>query len=137
MSPGPQLRRSVAHQGVTPPWRRLSVPGGDPSGASSDRVGFLVWFLARSLHSELPCTDPSGGQAVRAPRGPSVLFDALEGGRDHVSDGVARSWAATLQGFWSWQMEAACRSVDTTLFYSPEGERGPRKTRRELAAKQV
>jgi WhiB family transcriptional regulator, redox-sensing transcriptional regulator len=54
-----------------------------------------------------------------------------------VSDGVARSWAATLQGFWSWQMEAACRSVDTTLFYSPEGERGPRKTRRELAAKQV
>jgi WhiB family transcriptional regulator, redox-sensing transcriptional regulator len=54
-----------------------------------------------------------------------------------VSEGVARSWAATLQGFWSWQMEAACRSVDTTLFYSPEGERGPRKTRRELAAKQV
>ena len=34
-------------------------------------------------------------------------------------------------------MEAACRQVDTTLFYSPEGERGPRKERREAAAKQV
>ncbi len=34
-------------------------------------------------------------------------------------------------------MEAACRQVDTTLFYSPEGERGPRKERREAAAKQI
>jgi WhiB family transcriptional regulator, redox-sensing transcriptional regulator len=54
-----------------------------------------------------------------------------------VSEGLARSWAATLQDFWSWQLEAACRTVDTTLFYSPEGERGPRKARREFAAKQV
>jgi WhiB family transcriptional regulator, redox-sensing transcriptional regulator len=34
-------------------------------------------------------------------------------------------------------MQAACRTVDTALFYSPEGERGSRKARRELAAKQV
>jgi WhiB family transcriptional regulator, redox-sensing transcriptional regulator len=48
-----------------------------------------------------------------------------------------RAWPATLEEFWSWHMEAACRQVDTSLFYSPEGERGPRKERREAAAKQV
>ena len=50
---------------------------------------------------------------------------------------VVRAWPATLEEFWSWHMEAACRRVDTSLFYSPEGERGPRKERREAAAKQV
>ena len=49
----------------------------------------------------------------------------------------AQVWPATLEEFWSWHMAAACRRVDTTLFYSPEGERGPRKERREAAAKQV
>ena len=47
------------------------------------------------------------------------------------------SWPATLMEFWSWYVEAACRAVDITLFYSPEGERGPRKRRRERAAKQI
>jgi WhiB family transcriptional regulator, redox-sensing transcriptional regulator len=54
-----------------------------------------------------------------------------------VSDGSARSLPATVEDFWSWQLEAACQTVDSTLFYSPEGERGPRKARRERAAKQV
>jgi WhiB family redox-sensing transcriptional regulator len=49
----------------------------------------------------------------------------------------APAWPGTLEVFWSWQMEAACRRVDTALFFSPEGERGPRKERRETAAKQV
>jgi WhiB family transcriptional regulator, redox-sensing transcriptional regulator len=49
----------------------------------------------------------------------------------------AQAWPATLEEFWSWHMQAACRQVDTDLFYSPEGERGPRKERREAAAKQV
>jgi WhiB family transcriptional regulator, redox-sensing transcriptional regulator len=49
----------------------------------------------------------------------------------------ATAWPHTLEQFWSWHMDAACRQVDTTLFYSPEGERGPRKERREAAAKQV
>ena len=48
-----------------------------------------------------------------------------------------QAWPATLEEFWTWHMEAACREVDTSLFYSPEGERGPRKERREAAAKQV
>ena len=49
----------------------------------------------------------------------------------------AQAWPATLEEFWTWHMEAACRQVDTSLFYSPEGERGPRKERREAAAKQI
>ena len=47
------------------------------------------------------------------------------------------AWPASMEEFWSWHMAAACRQVDTNLFYSPEGERGPRKERREAAAKQV
>jgi WhiB family transcriptional regulator, redox-sensing transcriptional regulator len=53
-----------------------------------------------------------------------------------VSD-LPQAWPATPEQFWTWQMEAACRQVDTGLFYSPEGERGPRKERREAAAKQI
>ncbi len=49
----------------------------------------------------------------------------------------AQSWPATLDGFWAWHEQAACRDVDSGVFYSPEGERGPRKTRRERAAKAV
>jgi len=48
-----------------------------------------------------------------------------------------QNWPATLVEFWSWHMEAACGAVDISLFYSPEGERGPRKARRERAAKQI
>ena len=40
-----------------------------------------------------------------------------------------QSWPATLMEFWSWHVEAACGAVDISLFYSPEGERGPRKAR--------
>jgi WhiB family transcriptional regulator, redox-sensing transcriptional regulator len=53
------------------------------------------------------------------------------------SPAAARAWPATHEQFWTWQLEAACRQVDTSLFYSPEGERGPRKERREAAAKQI
>ena len=54
-----------------------------------------------------------------------------------MSEVSVQAWPSTLEEFWTWQMEAACRQVDTTLFYSPEGERGSRKERREAAAKQV
>jgi WhiB family transcriptional regulator, redox-sensing transcriptional regulator len=52
-------------------------------------------------------------------------------------EGIMLSWPATLMEFWSWHVEAACRAVDMSLFYSPEGERGPRKRRRERAAKEI
>ena len=47
------------------------------------------------------------------------------------------SWPESQAGFWSWQMEGACRAVSPSLFYSPEGERGARKALREGAAKAV
>lgn len=38
---------------------------------------------------------------------------------------------------WEWQLHGACRGSDTELFFHPEGERGPRRARREAAAKAV
>jgi WhiB family transcriptional regulator, redox-sensing transcriptional regulator len=37
--------------------------------------------------------------------------------------------------FWDWQMRAACRGLDSSLFFHPEGERGAAKAVREHAAK--
>jgi WhiB family redox-sensing transcriptional regulator len=37
--------------------------------------------------------------------------------------------------FWDWQMQAACRGLDSSLFFHPEGERGAAKAARESAAK--
>lgn len=38
---------------------------------------------------------------------------------------------------WEWQLQAACRGMDTGYFFHPEGERGPARTRRETGAKAV
>lgn len=38
---------------------------------------------------------------------------------------------------WDWQLQGACRSADPTLFFHPEGERGPRRSARDLAAKAI
>jgi WhiB family redox-sensing transcriptional regulator len=43
-----------------------------------------------------------------------------------------------LAAFWSWRLHAACRGVDTDLFYAPEGgERGRARAARERAAKAI
>ena len=54
-----------------------------------------------------------------------------------VTAAFSSSWPASRNEFWSWQVRGACRSVGPTLFYSPEGERGSRKRRRESAAKAI
>ncbi|SEB68871.1 WhiB family transcriptional regulator [Rhodococcus koreensis] len=36
-----------------------------------------------------------------------------------------------------WQHRASCRGADTDIFFSPEGERGRVRARREQAAKQI
>lgn len=38
---------------------------------------------------------------------------------------------------YSWQLRAACREMDTDLFFHPYGERDPSRTRRVQAAKAV
>jgi WhiB family redox-sensing transcriptional regulator len=38
---------------------------------------------------------------------------------------------------WDWQMRGACRGMDSTFFFHPEGERGPARASREARAKQV
>ena len=38
---------------------------------------------------------------------------------------------------WEWQLRGACREADPTLFFHPEGERGPSRSNREAAAKAV
>ena len=39
--------------------------------------------------------------------------------------------------FWDWQLNAACRGMDSDIFYHPEGERGPERDKRISRAKAV
>ena len=52
-----------------------------------------------------------------------------------VTSAISSSWPASRNEFWSWQVWGACRTAGPSLFYSPEGERGSRKRRRESSAK--
>ena len=38
---------------------------------------------------------------------------------------------------WDWQLQGTCRTSDPDVFFHPEGERGPARVNRELAAKAV
>jgi WhiB family redox-sensing transcriptional regulator len=38
---------------------------------------------------------------------------------------------------WEWQLVGACRDADPTLFFHPEGERGPARRNRDAAAKTI
>ncbi len=38
---------------------------------------------------------------------------------------------------WDWQLDAACRGMDSRVFFHPDGERGPSRAGREAAAKRV
>ena len=38
---------------------------------------------------------------------------------------------------WDWQVEAACRGLDASVFFHPDNERGYSKRRRELRAKAI
>lgn len=38
---------------------------------------------------------------------------------------------------WDWQLHGSCRGEDPSMFFHPEGERGPARAAREQAAKAV
>jgi WhiB family redox-sensing transcriptional regulator len=38
---------------------------------------------------------------------------------------------------WEWQLQGSCREADPTLFFHPEGERGPARRNRDAAAKEI
>lgn len=68
---------------------------------------------------------PAGG-AVGASGRPTV------GGREDLPKGLA----AELAG-WAWRLDAACGGLPSSMFFSPEGERGAARRRRERTAKAV
>ncbi len=39
--------------------------------------------------------------------------------------------------FWDWQLESACRGLDSDIFYHPDGERGQARERRIQTAKAI
>ena len=49
---------------------------------------------------------------------------------------VSRLPAAIIEAY-DWQLRGACRGADPSVFFLPEAERGPRKARRERAAKEI
>ncbi len=51
--------------------------------------------------------------------------------------GEIRRLPAPRAGDWDWQVDAACRGLDTAVFYHPDNERGPSRARREQRAKSV
>lgn len=39
-----------------------------------------------------------------------------------------------LADHWDWQLQAACRGMDTAIFFHPDGERGPARAARQKRA---
>jgi WhiB family redox-sensing transcriptional regulator len=48
-----------------------------------------------------------------------------------------RRLPAPLAQTWDWQLQAACRDLDSAQFFHPEHERGMRKAKREEQAKAI
>ncbi|MFF7366554.1 WhiB family transcriptional regulator [Streptomyces tricolor] len=48
-----------------------------------------------------------------------------------------KSRAKPLLRVWEWQADAACRGMDSSVFFSPVGERGRARRRREEAARAI
>jgi len=53
----------------------------------------------------------------------------------HVAD--IRRLPVPVTEVWEWQMQGACRGMDSGFFFHPEGERGPARANREARAKEV
>ncbi|MPY30202.1 WhiB family transcriptional regulator [Streptomyces adustus] len=47
------------------------------------------------------------------------------------------TYTKPLLGVWAWQKDAACRGMDSSVFFSPDSERGRARQRREEAARTI
>lgn len=47
------------------------------------------------------------------------------------------TWLKPMGDLWDWQRLAACRGMDSSIFYSPTGERGRRRHEREERARRI
>ncbi len=56
--------------------------------------------------------------------------------REPIRDSGLRLPPPTIEG-WDWQLLAACRGMDSSLFFAPDGERARARTRRIAKAKSV
>ena len=58
-----------------------------------------------------------------------------------IGNGVGMADLSRLPGrdgqLWEWQVRGACRGMDSSRFFYFDGERGPRRERREAEAKAV
>lgn len=50
---------------------------------------------------------------------------------------LTRNLPGPLLAEWDWQRHAACRGMDTAVFFAADGERGAIRTERETVAKRV
>ncbi len=52
-------------------------------------------------------------------------------------DSVINRLPGALDHKWDWQRQGRCRGMDSSVFYSPDGERGNEKKMREAGAKTI
>lgn len=50
---------------------------------------------------------------------------------------VSRRLPPPLAAVWDWQVDAACRDIDSTTFFHPDHERGPASDERDRRAKAI
>jgi WhiB family redox-sensing transcriptional regulator len=60
----------------------------------------------------------------------------VAGSRESANQSLLRLPPPTVER-WDWQLLAACRGMESSLFFAPDGERSRARTRRIRAAKDV
>ncbi|MEU5144255.1 WhiB family transcriptional regulator [Streptomyces sp. NPDC021139] len=73
--------------------------------------------------------------AANSCRPPGIRFSCSPGGG--WKERVMRIRTRPLLREWGWQADAACRGMDSSVFFSPPGERGKARRQREEAARTV